>query len=130
MSFFTYRQNNSGGHFCGPAKYVIIEADNADEANRIAEDHDIYFNGCMTGSDCPCCGDRWHECDASDAKDQPMIYGKEIALDQTVYESEWGGKSNILIVTNKDRNDERKRAADLLSNNGFWDAAEFLRRQS
>lgn len=129
MSFFTYRQNNSGGYFYGPAKYVIIEADNADEANRIAEDHDIYFNGCMTGMDCSCCGDRWYPCDDSDAEDQPMIYGDVIALNQTVYTDSWGGKDDILIVT-KDLGDERKRAADLLDNNGFADAAEFLRKQS
>ena len=62
--------------FCGPAAYVIVEADNADEANRIAEDNGVYFHGCMTGMDCPCCGDRWCPCDDSDATDEPEIYGE------------------------------------------------------
>ncbi len=32
MAFFTYDQNNSGGFYCEPAQHVIVEADDADDA--------------------------------------------------------------------------------------------------
>lgn len=78
MAFFTFHQNNSGGSFFGP-EYVIIEADSADEANEIAMDHDVYFDGVHHGNDCPCCGDRWYPVDDDDATDKPEIYGKDPA---------------------------------------------------
>ena len=69
MPLFQYRQNSSGGRFIGP-KFVVIEADNAAEANDIAANSEsIYFNGVAKGIDCDCCGDRWkivHETDADD----------------------------------------------------------------
>ena len=58
--FFTYRQNNTGGSFSGPALYVIVEAINASDADVRAEMNGVYFNGCDSGSDCECCGDRWY----------------------------------------------------------------------
>lgn len=63
MPFYEYRQNNSGGSFdfdadAGISVNVIIEADNAQEANYKAEDIGLYFNG---DGDCPCCGDRWYD---------------------------------------------------------------------
>ena len=48
MSFYTFSQNNSGGDFIiddDVAEYVIIEADNGDEALNIAENVGLYFNG-------------------------------------------------------------------------------------
>lgn len=58
--FYVYRQNNSGGYFIGP-KFVIVQAVSADHADDLASDHgDVYFNGCASGADCSCCGDRWH----------------------------------------------------------------------
>jgi len=81
--FYTFNQNNSGGRFsfnekAGITHFVIIEADNVDEANSLAEDLGIYFNGCDDGRDCPCCGDRWYpvDNDSYDCKDSPVIYGK------------------------------------------------------
>jgi hypothetical protein len=61
--FYVFNQNNSGGSFESNDKLchrVIIEADNVDDAVRIAENMGIYFNGCDEGMDCPCCGDRWY----------------------------------------------------------------------
>ena len=78
MSFYTYNQNNSGGSFTGPAKYVVIEASSANVANAIAEDHGLYFDGCETGEDCSCCGDRWYRPYSYDIKDRPTIYGDTI----------------------------------------------------
>ena len=63
--FFEFSQNNSGGVFkldkqFGIAPTVWIQADSFEEANLKAEEIGIYFNGCDSGTDCPCCGDRWY----------------------------------------------------------------------
>lgn len=80
--FYTFRQNNSGGKFevnDSVKHYVIIEADNAEEANNIAgEKTDIYFNGVDKNIDCECCGDRWDEQDESDGTETPMIFGVDV----------------------------------------------------
>lgn len=82
--FYTFRQNNSGGSFDIDGEvslYVIIEAKNADEADRLAQERaSIYFNGCDEGLDCPCCGDRWSmQYDDNDGTESPEIYGKPAA---------------------------------------------------
>lgn len=62
--WFEYNQNNSGGSFDvddNVCEYVFIEARSVNEANTFANELGIYFNGCSTGRDCSCCGDRWHE---------------------------------------------------------------------
>ena len=75
MSYFQFRQNNSGGYFDGTA-LVFVQADSADDANRIAQDNDIYFNGVADGIDCGCCGDRWRRVYDDDAQNTPtaMVY--------------------------------------------------------
>lgn len=64
MSFFVYAQNNSGGSFRhdsrGISVNVIIEAPDAHYADNRAESIGIYFDGCDSGADCDCCGDRWY----------------------------------------------------------------------
>jgi|ERR1700747_1051362 len=77
--FYTFDQNNSGGSFEFSdvfAHFMIIEAASADEANEIAEGLGIYFNGCETGEDCSCCGDRWHQASEYDADETPLICNK------------------------------------------------------
>lgn len=62
--FYRYRQNNSGGSFYTDKDLdveVYVEAENAAEANALAQNKGIYFNGCESGQDCKCCGDRWCE---------------------------------------------------------------------
>ncbi len=81
--FYTYNQNNSGGSFCnddkaGISEYVCIEALNAQDANNRAEGIGIYFDGCDSGMDCSCCGDRWYKCDESDGTNIPMMYGEPL----------------------------------------------------
>jgi len=96
MAFYHFSQNNSGGHFSGPP-HVVIEAINASEANYIAQQNDIYFNGCASGIDCTCCGDRWYEkWSDGDGNDQPCVYGEPIEFAKT---------GNILIVY---KNGEKK----------------------
>lgn len=81
--FYSFNQNNSGGSFViddDVAHYVIIEADSADAANERAESIGIYFDGCETGYDCPCCGDRWYSAWSEDeGQETPSIYGKPLA---------------------------------------------------
>ena len=98
--FFEYRQNNSGGDFdfdekSGITHQVVIEASSLEEANQKAANIGIYFNGCDSGIDCSCCGDRWSEpwdetgTEAAQAAGKPvaeatgfqwMQDGKEIAV--------------------------------------------------
>lgn len=80
--FYIYNQNNSGGKFIiddSVGQYVIIEADSAEQADDEAQVRaGIYFDGCETGPDCPCCGDRWYRQFKGDGTEKPMIYGKTI----------------------------------------------------
>jgi hypothetical protein len=78
--FYTFHQNNSGGSFVinnNVAPYVIVEADSAVEANQIAEELEIYFNGCSDGIDCECCGDRWWPVDEDDGTVEPKVYDSD-----------------------------------------------------
>lgn len=62
FGWYKFDQNNSGGSFRmneDVAHYVFIQAYSAKEANHLAENIGIYFDGCREGRDCDCCGDRW-----------------------------------------------------------------------
>jgi hypothetical protein len=72
--FYNYRQNNSGGYWIGP-KNVIVEADSSEEADEIAQQNGVYFDGISSGNDCSCCGDRWSRA-WDDGDEKPEIYGE------------------------------------------------------
>lgn len=79
--YYTYSQNNSGGHFTTDdniGSYVIIAAKNANDANERARQIGVYFDGCSSGDDCSCCGDRWFEASDFDGKELPEIYGSSV----------------------------------------------------
>lgn len=79
MTFYLFSQNNSGGIFHRDHdvdEIVIIEAENADEANEKAEEIGIYFDGCDAGRDCECCGDRWYPAWGDNGSEKPEIYGE------------------------------------------------------
>lgn len=86
--FYEYSQNNSGGRFRyekedGLGHYVIVEAANANQANSIAQDIGLYFDGY---GDCSCCGDRWYEkWDDDDGDEVPSHYGKPLAESEDDY---------------------------------------------
>lgn len=83
--FYNYSQNNSGGSFYGVTEYWI-EADSPDEADDIAEmSTDIYFNGCDTGMDCSCCGDRWYRTESYAAAEEPLY--RDIPVDENLVEN-------------------------------------------
>lgn len=58
MTYYTYRQNNSGGSFSDPAINVVIKADSPAQADAIAITKGIYFDPEFE-IDCECCGNRW-----------------------------------------------------------------------
>ena len=73
MTFFTFKQNNSGGSWTGPAIAVCIEADTKDDAVTKAESIGLYFDGY---GDCPCCGARWST--YTDDGSEPLLYGNPL----------------------------------------------------
>ncbi len=82
MTYYHYRQNNSGGGWGEPAIEVFIEASTPDEADEIAVKHGIYFDP-FYEVDCECCGNRWDN--AWDSYDQiPPVY--KSPLDDLLYE--------------------------------------------
>lgn len=80
--FWTFGQNNNKGIYLGVDKennqvsqYVIIEAEDADKANKFAKMIGIYFNNAE--DDCKaahCCGTRWHKVTEGDGTLEPSIY--------------------------------------------------------
>ena len=79
--FYTFSQNNSGGYFVendkyGVCEYVIVEAQNADEANSIFENIGDEVPGFHKY--CSCCGERWHDVDEHDGKNTPSIYSESV----------------------------------------------------
>ena len=99
LKWFTFHQNNSGGHFTVDNDVdtkVIVQAHNADEANELAQRVGIYFGGVDDGIDCECCGDRWSTIWSNDeGTDVPSIYGHPVTWSpDTVLTSESPGKSH------------------------------------
>lgn len=83
MKYYTFNQNNSGGSFIVDEKsgidvIVVIEAATAEQANLIAKDKGIYFDGCDKNIDCNCCGDRWYPADESAGSSFPSIYVESV----------------------------------------------------
>lgn len=74
MTFFRFDQNNTGGAYIEPAKFLFVEANDWREAEDIAMDHGVYFDGVHEGIDCECCGDRWYG--VSDECETPTIWGQ------------------------------------------------------
>ena len=91
--FYTYYQNNSGGFYDGP-KYVIVEAGSAEQADAVAVDNGVYFDGVRRGRDSDISGDRWLRATESHGKMVPMIYGDSPA-------ERVARKEDLLIVRNE-----------------------------
>lgn len=88
MSYYVYRQNNSGGYYVGP-ETIIVRADSVEEANALAREAGVDPNAPY----CTCCGTRWQ---LFDDYYEP-IEGYQVAdtLDEF---SEWHDLSAALIV--------------------------------
>ena len=105
--FFEYHQNNSGGMFdindkAGIGPRVWVEATNAADANDRAERIGIYFNGCASGLDCSCCGDRWSSAWGGDK-------GEDEVKPNSEYDFTWHG---TVYVHRLDGTIERIKPAD------------------
>ena len=62
---YSFRQTNSGGYYCQPAKFIIVkDARDSEHATEIAMAAGMYLQGVAAGSDCYCCGDRWNNVSA------------------------------------------------------------------
>ena len=60
MTFYVYRQNNSGGYFVEDENvsiHVIVEADTEEQANEKFDE--ILDGDSQYTTYCPCCGQRW-----------------------------------------------------------------------
>jgi hypothetical protein len=86
MTFFRFDQNNAGGFYIEPARFLFVEADNLEEAERLAVDHGVYFDGVRQGIDCECCGDRWYG--VSDECETPHIWGRPVGEYEDVLKDE------------------------------------------
>ena len=61
---YSFRQNNSGGFYRQPAKFIIVKnARDREHATEIAMSAGMYLQGIAAGMDCYCCGDRWNGVD-------------------------------------------------------------------
>lgn len=94
--FYTYRQNNTGGSFTKPAINLVIEAEDASEADLIAVEAGAYFDPEYT-IDCECCGQRWYR-----AGDWDKRLTLEDALEE-IYESSYATKNipNCIVIKNR-----------------------------
>lgn len=72
--YYTFVQTPVRGRY-EIAPWVIIEARNPGEANTLAMELGVYFDGCRSGQDCLCCGDRWTRVTDCQARPRPAIYG-------------------------------------------------------
>lgn len=78
MSFYEFYQNNSGGRLYVDDKLchrLYIEADSYEQARKMAVSFGVYFDGCESGIDCDCCGDRWHD------REHKVEFPKEEVMD-------------------------------------------------
>jgi len=59
MTYYTFRQNNSGGVFVAPAINIVVKADSPEQATTIAIANGMYLDP-EYEQDCECCGNRWY----------------------------------------------------------------------
>ena len=110
-TWWEYTQNNTGGAFdTSLGKHVMIEAPDADSADRIAEENGLYFDGCDSGVDCSCCGDRWSRAWASRDTPYPYGYTKE----------EWEGREAWSRTFDKQWKDSKILLTIPLEGDPFW----------
>jgi hypothetical protein len=101
--FHDFNQNNSGGGFdfdkrSGITHHVIIEGRDIEQIIERAENIGIYFNGCETGQDCECCGDRWCKPWSSECREVPTVYGQEVGADKPFKGYLWCDKEDMTDV--------------------------------
>lgn len=91
--WYEFNQNNSGGSFIENDKVthrIFIQAMSLKDAVSKSEELGVYFNGCDSGIDCPCCGDRWSE---PNALEFPVDWGKGSVFNNIEEYSEYMAKN-------------------------------------
>lgn len=99
MTWYEYRQNNSGGFFNydpknGLSVKVYIEADSVREADERARSLGMYFDGVEDGADCSCCGNRWPSAEYGSTAKTPPEKNEPMA-ERTFYSKLNSSVSNI-----------------------------------
>ena len=102
LRWYEFDQNNSGGSFRLPAHVVWIQAGSSEEAARLAEAEGLYFDGCESGLDCPCCGDRWYQPWHNEGEASPFPTGEKGGIQHNVLCDELpeSGKKYTRFITN------------------------------
>ena len=93
--FYLYNQNNSGGFYSPPAQNIIVEADNAERADYLAQTAGVYFDPDFE-IDCDCCGSRWYPQSGWDNE------GEDNLLDVRAYVFDWYDEkdvADVIVVT-------------------------------
>lgn len=96
LKLYRFRQTNSGGFFHYTEdldKNVYIQATSTYEANGRAEELGIYFDGCRSGQDCNCCGDRWDE-----AEEYRAIESSEEFVERLKWDAEYMEANSIICI--------------------------------
>ena len=85
IMIYTFRQNNSGGFYKEPAKFIVVKnADDNEVAVLAASVAGMYTDGVSLGTDYSCCGDRWYG-----------IAEEHDTLDDALgYVADWDGTDN------------------------------------
>jgi hypothetical protein len=99
FKWYEFRQNNTGGDFEVDENVTIkvfIEAASSNEANSLAENVGIYYDGSTDGVDCPCCGDRWYEVTEGYKKATITYYDPE----EDKWAEKWKTTSNLQLAAN------------------------------
>jgi hypothetical protein len=80
LRYYTFYQNNSGGVWINNntmTHIMIVQAEDHEHANALAQALGIYFDGVFEGLDCECCGDRWSpQWSKDEGTEEPMIWGQ------------------------------------------------------
>ena len=108
--FYEFSQNNSGGSFITDNNLchrLLIEATTYEGAIKKAKEMGVYFDGCETGQDCSCCGDRWYE---PNDKKFPLTYGSFTEEEALKY----GKAYNAKIAPSKSKNQYGNRKYDVI----------------
>ncbi len=107
MTVYSFRQNNSGGYYCQPAKHIIVkDARDEDHAHEIALGAGMYTNGVAAGMDCSCCGDRWYGVDDEyDTLDEALNYIGAINTHESQVQRDSDGVPLYVVVDDLDVTD-------------------------
>lgn len=105
---YSFRQNNAFGSWDeGVGHNVLVEASTSEEANERAQVAGVYFNGCATGRDCDCCGDRWYT-----SYEDPLPFERPLGIDTLEEYLPLGSERRLRVVYADGAQDVYARGSD------------------